>query len=327
MTSSTRNPWLSIPTASAGQITRRRVNVNLPHPVYWTRDETAHPGLLIELPGAVSDSSLRDARINIRNISIDILRVPDTGNTSLVVKLVDEQNTDVFERLCEDLIEHLSGMTHPQNVFTTVCRRLKDWQLLLSGGSFGILQPAEVRGLYAELCFISQMLSANPAEEHLCIAGWLGPNNVQQDFIMGEVAVEVKSVSGTERGKVRISSEDQLHTHLAELYLMVYFLAESHDHQSAESLNMLVQRVRSQLNDRTSKQLFEEKLTIARYIRIKDYDSPLFRVSERITYLVTEGFPRITATDLRVGVRNVSYDLILASIEQYKVGAVDIFRK
>jgi hypothetical protein len=95
------------------------------------------------------------------------------------------------------------------------------------------------------------------------------------------------------------------------------------DNGNAESLNEIVRRIASQLTHLESRELFELKLEAAGYIDIPDYDTPFFRVKDCRTYLVSEGFPRITRKTLTEGVEAVSYDLVLASIDKFRINALE----
>jgi hypothetical protein len=277
--------------------------------------------LIIEISKDISVASLREAKINIHDIVIDVLDIADEGIRALVIKLDNEQNLDVFVKLCFDLIERVTTSEKNENTFHTICQRLRKWQSLLSGKSRKLLSATEIQGLYAELYFIGEMLAQDTSNEALLINGWEGPERKQQDFILADTAVEVKSIAGNQRRKVRISSEDQLDTHLDKLYLRVYFLSEALGGKNGESLNAIVSRVAGQLTSRENKEIFERKLEAARYIDIPEYSEPLFRVSDCHTYLAEKDFPRITRQDLPEGVEAVSYDLVLAAIEKFRITA------
>lgn len=317
MTSSD-NPWSNIPTAREGQFARRRVDANTNYALFWFRDEYSHPGLLIEISPTISVASLKQAKINIRDISVDVLDILDQGIRALTVKLKDSHNLDVFLKLCLDLIDRVTQSDNSEATFFMICRRLKQWQSLFSGKSNGLLSAKEIRGLFAELCFIAEILEKDSSLETAVINGWTGPEKTQHDFVLNDTAIEVKSIAGNERGKVRISSEDQLYTHLDELYLQVYLLAEIRDQTDGESLNGIVESIGRRLKDSANKNLFELKLHAARYIDIPEYDTPRFRVKDCMVYQVTEDFPRITRQVLQDGIESVSYDLILTSIDKFR---------
>lgn len=323
----TRNydPWADIAVPISGQLSRRRVNAETEYALFWFRDEMSHPGLLIEISKRISLSQLKEAKINIRYISVDVVEVTDEDIRALVIKLEDAQNQDVFLKLCLDLIEHAGADKENQNTFHTICRRLKKWQSLLSGRARNLLSANEVQGLYAELYFMAEMLEKDKSRETILIHGWKGPEKVQHDFIMNDIAVEIKSIAGDQRGKVRITSEDQLDTHLGKLYLRVYFLSEMQN--AGESLNSITSRIINQLIQKENKELFELKLESARYIDIPDYDLPMFWVKDCRTYLVSDDFPRITRKILPEGIEAVTYDLVLAGIDKFRINGMELMEK
>jgi len=318
------DPWVEIPVASVGRRSRKRVNPDGKFALFWFRDESGRPGLLIEISTRVSSTSLKDVKLNISDISVDVEDIAEEKLRTLVITLDDLQHQDVFLKLCQDLIEHVTDGEDNKNTFYTICGRLKKWQSLLSSSIGSLLSANEVRGLYAELYFMAELLAKNPYRENLLINGWKGPEKTQQDYILDDVAVEIKSVSGNQRGKVRISSEDQLDTHLDKLFLRVYFLAENSHDGNGESLNAIVKRIADHLTGRENKAMFELKLEMSGYIDISDYDAPLFRVKDCRTYLVSDNFPRITRRAIPDGIEAVSYDLVLAGIENFKTDIQNI---
>lgn len=318
------NPWAGIPAAISGQLSRRRVDAEVDLALFWFRDEASCPGLLIEISKRISVSVLKEAKINIRDISVDVVDVTEEHLRALVIRLEDAQNQDVFLKLCLDLIEHVRAGDENLDAFHIVCRRLKKWQSLLSGKARNLLSSNEIQGLYAELYFITEMLEKDKCHENVLIRGWEGPEKTQHDFILNDMAVEIKSIAGNHRRKVRISSEDQLDTHLDRLYLRVYFLYEMQGSDRGESLNAIVKRISGQLTDNANRELFEIKLEAARYIDIPDYDVPHFNVKDTHTYLASEEFPRITRNTLPKGIEAVSYDLVLADIEDFRTDTMEL---
>lgn len=313
------NPWADIPTAKAGKFCRLRVSNNTKHALFWFRDDTHRSGLLIEISQGISHAILKNVKINIRDISIDIVQLDKENTRAFIIRLEEESNRDVFLKLCLDLIERVTASNETEEIFYIICGRLKKWQSLLSGKTRNLLSATEIQGLYSELYFIAEMLMKDKSRESLLIKGWEGPERIQHDFVLGDTAVEIKSVAGNQRGKVKISSEDQLDTHVEKLYLRVYFLSEIQDDINAESLNAIVRRIISLLIDKENRELFEIKLGAAGYIDIPDYDVPFFRVKDCRSYLVDNDFPRITRNTIPEGIEAVSYHVVLAAIEKYRI--------
>lgn len=313
------DPWLSIPQAQTGQLNRLKVQIAGNTNLYWYRDDSAHPGLLISISRDIPSYVLKEAEMNIRDITVDVRDLAGEVDRALVVQLEDETKQDVFLKLCLDLIDRIDREHNSEDAFRHLCRRLKTWQALLSGKRTNLLSKTEVQGLYAELSFLAEQLESTPENERLIVDAWQGPEGIHQDFILDDVAVEVKSVSGNQRGKIRISSEDQLDSHLSNLYLRVYFLAEFHAGNDGESLNAIVQRIRQCLTYNDSRDQFEQKLQSARYIDIPEYDRPGFFVNNCQTFHITNDFPRITRSNLSSSIIAVAYDIVLAGIQNFTV--------
>lgn len=325
MTSTTSDPWDELHVPVHGQISRRRVDSETPYALYWTRDDSGRPGLMIEVSNRLSLVALKGAKFKIRQISTDVLDFPHESFRALVVRLESTQHSDVFLKLCLDLIEVVTESTdNSEHTFPLILQRLRKWQALLSARNGNLLTVSEIQGLFSELSFIAEALTQNRGLENLVIRGWEGPEKTQHDFVLNETAVEIKSIAGNSRGKVKISSEDQLDTHLARMFLRVYFLTMMIDCEGGVSLNALVTRIRSMIVSPENRDRFEELLTDAGYIDIPNYNTPCFQINERRTYSVKDGFPRITRNLLPDGVDTVTYHISLATIEKFKVDAAQI---
>lgn len=313
------NPWADIPTAPADKLSRRRVNSESQHQILWFRDEASYPGLLIEVAPGVDSAQLRAFGISLRDVHVNIVDLPDVGFKALSIRLTDENKIDIFSRLCHDIVERLLSAGNGQTTFQIACRRLKKWQSLFAGRRNGLLTSNEVQGLFTELCFLAELLDSEAVSQEEAVRGWKGPSRVQQDFILNDIAVEIKSLTGQNRGEVRISSEDQLYSHLSRLFLRVYLLAEVYGTPTGENLNSLVRSVSAKITEEELREIFEATLNVAGYIDLPEYDQPQFVVKSCYTYLVTDSFPRIIKKTLPAGVQAVSYDLLLASIEPFRI--------
>lgn len=311
-------PWKDIPVAKKGRLSRQRIEAKCCCRVFWFRDEQGKPGLLVEVSTGIPLSCIRKLDFDIRDISIDLFDEPEENIRVLLVRLEDQGNEGVFYKLCSDLVEHLSACNSIEETYDVTCLRLAEWQKLFSGKRRELLTQGEIRGLFAELCLIDEELERNPGAENVLIKGWSGPDRVQQDFILGDTALEIKSITGAHRRKVRISSEDQLQSHLGRLLLRIYFLAETEIHDRATSLNALVDSIKRKLQSAANRELFLHKLAETGYTGVAYYDAPLFLVKGQCTYHVKEDFPRLTAGTLPDGVMSVSYDIALAGLSRFE---------
>lgn len=186
------------------------------------------------------------------------------------------------------------------------------------------LSPQEVRGLFAELSFLSELIEKCNSASY-AVESWLGPERSHQDFIFANTAVEIKALSGTERNTVRISSEDQLESLNDRLFLRLYRLSNLPDADTARSLNQIVIAVENALDDAEAVVGFDRKLAAQGYAPLPDYDEPSFAVSEIRTYRVKSDFPRLIRSQLPSSLAEVSYDLKLESVAPFQCEGIAIF--
>lgn len=312
------NPWTDIPAAPVGRFAKRRVALSASHSIFWIRDEKERVGIILELGKKIPKTMLVDAKINIRDIEITVLDVEEEKVRILAVVLDDYKKRGVFAKLCHDLIDNVLKSETKEDAFLAVCTRLKQWQSLLSARRDGLLSRSEVQGLFAELCFIKEMSEAFSGSLPRLVTGWEGPDQLQHDFILGDKAVEIKSLSGKDKHKVSISSEDQLQSHLEEFFLCVYLFAETSSVDRGKNLNQLVAELRECIDLSEIREMFEHKLNKAGYLDISDYDMPYFSISGRNDYRINSDFPRIVPAMLPQGIDGVKYSVSLAAIDKYK---------
>ena len=142
---STPNPWATIPIAASGQLARLRVDAESRSTLFWFRDDREKPGLLIEIAPTVSPSRLKQLKINIRDIFIDVIPLSADGGRALLLRLEEQQHQDIFLKLGYDLIERVNSATSGEDTFGVIVTRLKKWQALFSGKGRSVLSLSEIQ--------------------------------------------------------------------------------------------------------------------------------------------------------------------------------------
>ena len=239
------SPWDGVPTP-ATDYTVVRVPDLRGVPVYWGRDTASQCLLIVELVGDHTDQ-LRSDNVTLNGIGVDMRLGESPDRQRLVLTLARHVDTDLFEGLCETLIESLRDVSDSAKALAVTLTHLKRWKAFMSGRRT-TLSPEQVRGLFAELQMMRSLYSSRLTQP-VAVDAWCGADRVQQDFIFGDMAIEVKSLSGRERNSVRISSEDQLETLTSTLYLAIYRLSEMPESDQSVSLNDLVRRTEGELGD------------------------------------------------------------------------------
>lgn len=309
-------PWIKINKPSLGYNVLL-VDPGHPHDFYWGKDSEGYYLLVLNINEDGYEAFLKKKTIDFKGIKTD-LRISHDGNKYVfVLSLQRHSDADIFLYICNDLIECTKKVSGTRAAVEKIYTRLQVWRTFLSKNKRYLLSEQEVRGLFAELVFLENCINNDIYTPDAIINGWQGPLDGPHDFVLGDIAVEIKSIESSSKNTVRISSENQLVTNLSKLYLQVFFLAEYTDGSSGSSLNDIVGRLRNRLVDTDLLDIFNNRLHTAGYIDLTDYATPAFLVIQKYAYEVREGFPRIIPQMLSSGLQNVSYDLDLNTVQVF----------
>lgn len=315
-------PWDDIATPSADYIVRLAAGGGK-IPVYWGKDTTGQCLLIIELTGNHMAQFRKDST-SANGICVDLRNGEIPDQQRLVLTLERHVDRDLFLGLCETLIASLAPVSDSAAALGVTLAHIKRWKTFLAGKKSRILSPEEIRGLFAELAFL-RSLYERLLPQTQAIAAWCGAEKVHQDFIFGDTAVEVKSLSGRERSAVRISSEDQLEALSSNLFLRVYRLSEMPDAELALSLNDGVRRIEGELNEAQAVEEFARKIAACGYAPLPEYDAPMLLITGIQDYRVEGSFPRLIRSQIPSGTARLSYDIKLEAIRPFECGEDNIF--
>lgn len=315
------SPWDDIAVPGA-DFNVRQVPGGTSVPCFWGRDATGAYLFIVELQGDHTNQFRKNV-VAMHGIDVD-LRGGQPGQQRLVLTLEKQVDRDLFEGLCRTIASALERASDSASSLAVALAHIRRWKTFLSGRGQH-LSAEEVRGLFAELTFLLELIERRQSSA-VAVEAWLGPEKFHQDFIFGNTAVEIKSLSGTERSMVRISSEDQLESLNDELFLRIYRLSNLPDASSANSLNELVAAVQTKLEDAEAVEAFDRKLVAQGYAPLPAYDQPRFIVSDVYSYRVVDGFPRLVRSQLPTGIDHVAYDIRFETIATYKCDDAGVFR-
>lgn len=314
------SPWDEIPVPSA-DFNVRQVAPGTAVPCFWGRDSGGACLFIVELRGDHA-ARYRKSAVAVNGINVD-LRAGDQGHQRLVLALERQVDRDLFEGLCRTLASSLEHATDSASSLAVSLAHIRRWKSFLAGRSQH-LSAEEVRGLFAEIVFLMELIDRQMSGG-AAVDAWLGPERSHQDFMFGNTAIEIKSLSGAERSSVRISSEDQLESLNDALFLRVYRLTSFADAAEARSLNDIVTAAQTRLGEADAVEAFERKLVALGYAPLPDYDAPRFVVSNVRSYRVDDSFPRLMRSQLPAGIANVAYDIKLEAIASFECDEAAIF--
>lgn len=308
------DPWQNFaPADKAGDLRVRRVDDAHPHGFWWGRDAQGHYLLVLK-----SEEELAQPKETprVRGVSLELTM------HQFAIRLMQSSEVELFTTLCWSLVERTRSAKSNAEVLTTLISQLERWQRFLGRSNLGLLSEQEVRGLFSELEFLgTQLLSRFGAE---AVRFWRGPLREPQDFAAGDTAFEIKShVVGSQPVAV-ISSVHQLVNPAGDLYMIVYAIGEAASKTpGARSLLQQVEAIRTALASSALVDVFDDLLREVGYIDHPEYGRQVFSVVGPTSYLVTEGFPRITPDLIPQGVCRLQYGIELAACESFRVEGPD----
>ena len=312
------NPWQGIePPNSTGLANARRVSADLPWDFFWARDSDR--GVLLTLRHNRA-STPQHALPNLRGIDVALSPLDDSGSRTLVFKLLDHGQQQIFLTLCRDIITAASIAESEIEAVSVALLRTWRWHHLLRGGSPSGLSSIEQMGLLGEFQVLENLLipalgSAN------AVAAWRGPLGFPKDFEVGFLAIEAKAHRVGSSPQVTISSEFQLDNQEGKVLFLSVLALSSAPAGTSEAVSVrdvadrIARRILSESPEASGS--FEELLVASGLRPEDDYSNDKWVVGESRLYHVRDEFPRIMGSDLRPGVTNVRYQVSLHQCSQF----------
>ncbi|MFT4223521.1 PD-(D/E)XK motif protein [Dysgonomonas sp.] len=265
---------------------------------------------------------------NLRELKVMLLADTTFVNSRLlIIQLLYPNSRDIFASLCENLIQSIIKLNTEQKIIRTVVNQLEKWKTLFEKNNSTGLTPAEQQGLFGELYFLQKFL-VQP-DTALCdvLHTWVGIDKALRDFQGNSWAVEVKTTSTNNPQKVTINSERQLDDSLLEKLFLFHFSVEA-SNGNGLTLCQKIAAIREMLeNDTPALSLFNAKLFEAGYLDKHEpfYQDRFYQVRNENYYKIENEFPRIKENELRGGVSDVKYSIILAMCNEFLISENQVF--
>lgn len=312
-------------SCTKGLLLRRYSASHLPDLFVALNSPEKQRSIAVTLNKSVQLELSRYNNLKVIQISLGTIdSIPD--KQILIITLADNQNRDIFSVLCEDLISTVNDITTEHKLIVTLLNRFEKWKSLFDKALGEGLTEEEQRGLYGELYFLRILLNKyNNSPE--CITSWVGSEKQVRDFQKSDWAVEVKTTHGKNHQKIQISNERQLDTSTIQ-HLFLYHISLDIMNESGETLNQITDSIQSILSsDYYSLQIFRKKLLESGYFvnHRHVYDKTGYQLRSDTFYKVEDTFPRIEESDLRSGVGDVKYSIIVSNCNQYIISTTELF--
>jgi len=245
----------------------------------------------------------------------------------LVIELIDSNNRDIFSTLCENLILTIISLSSEQKVIRTVVNQLEKWKALFEKSNTTGLSPIEQVGLYGELHFLHKLLSKPNSISIEVLHSWVGVDKALRDFQGKDWVIEVKTTSSNNPQKIIVNNERQLDETLCE-NLYVFHLSVEISTRKGQTLNEKIKTIREVLvTDLPSLSIFNTKLFETGFWDKHEsfYQDRYYQVRSENYYRVNNNFPRIKENELRKGVFDVKYSIILSMCDEYLISENQMF--
>lgn len=263
-----------------------------------------------------------------KDIKVETYNENGSPNKSfLLIILLSRQYKDIFSILCTDLLRQVSTIIDEKTLIRELFNRLAKWQTLFEQlGQQGLTDELQ-RGLYGELYFLRKFIK-NEQRRIYSINSWQALSNTVQDFHYGNWAVEVKTTHGNNHQKIHISSERQLDNFIVPNIFLLHLSLDIRNN-FGESLNEIVDWHETFLrSDVFELGLFKLKLIEYGYFDFnrKLYEDIGYNVRQESIYKIDSNFPRITEKDIRKGVGDVKYSIVIADCTSFLKSESELFK-
>lgn len=249
--------------------------------------------------------------------NLEVIFAHTSSGSRIGITLTDEHLFKSFTVMCFDIAERSKGGKSLEDSFLTALECMRDWsELFKRRGKVGLTRN-EVIGLWGELHTLESILQSNIAPDELIVQGWRGPNGDKRDIGFNKARIEVKTQLATKAISLRISSLDQLDDGGNSLKLILNRITPSDKGLSVIDLaQRLFQRFEA---NRIAHAEFERKIILSGLSEEQEVCKEKFDLDERLIYEVSDNFPKLTLSNVPVGVVTAEYVISGAAIASFQI--------
>lgn len=207
------------------------------------------------------------------------------------------------------LDEAAASATSVPNLLGVFLGRVGAWQEFMRRGAKVMSAETEI-GLVGELFTLLEIIKEG-VPVGTVVESWVGPLDGVQDFVLGTGALEVKSTLAPSGFSARIGSLAQLDDSVRQPLFLIGMRLSQDD--IGHGLPALVHAARESVKQEPAAACaLDDRLIAGGYFDMHaDRHTRRFKLSATIVVRVSDGFPRLTAGSVPLGVSSVTYDIDL----------------
>jgi hypothetical protein len=262
----------------------------------------------------------RPPSINLKSGAIDYLTIERSDKSwFMVLRLLDAKLFNVFEVLCENLIEAATQCDAEFALILLIEKRLKSWEKLFQAGGNGLLAEFQIQGLLGELIFLEKEIIKSGQDFNIPLNAWVGPQGADQDFIFSDHSYEIKTIK-VNGETISIASLNQLSSSLPITLVVIELIKVGIGDSQAFNLNDYVTKIENLIySEPAALMIFRSTLLESGYVRHDYYDKFHFSLNTISRYQVAEDFPKLTATNVPDAIVSCQYTLKLEDLLKFKI--------
>lgn len=247
---------------------------------------------------------------------ISIINDKGEGNEYITFSQLEGYEAKIYESVMQDIISNTEKISSVNNIDKLLNTILVKWKKFFDNESSSVMQEIEQQGLYAELLLLENLIKIKGPAVLYC---WSGCEGETHDFYIDKNALEVKSSSRKEQNMIKISSEYQLDNVGVSGKLYLIFMQLRKSIVDGEKLPEIVERIQNLLDDVTTNEFNDKLFKYGYLVQCKELYNYKFSLLEDSYYNVTDGFPRIIASNVQQGLSCINYTISLDACEKFQI--------
>ncbi len=231
--------------------------------------------------------------------------------------LLNAELKEAYFSFCENMIESIVGVENEADGLSLLKRRFLTWKKLFQKVSGEDVSREKLMGVFGELTVLKDVVAPKYGIK-TAIQAWGGPDMQSKDFTLSNTWFEVKTI-GANADSIHISSLTQLSSDCTGHLAVVRAEAVSPEFGgNCSSLIELINAILLMISDEGTENLFVRKIQGLGIDAFGNESREKFDVKSVSSYLVEDGFPRITEKNVPYHeITEVKYVISAAAIKRF----------
>lgn len=224
---------------------------------------------------------------------------------------------EAYFSFCENLIDSIIGIQNETAALGMLKRRFITWKKLFQKTSGRDVSKEKLMGIFGELLVLKDIVGPKYGI-NAAILAWGGPDSQSKDFTVSDTWYEVKTI-GANSDSIRISSLTQLASTIPGHLLVVRAEAVSPEYSgNCFSTIDIIKQILLLVSDEAVENTLISKIQSTGIDVFGKETSIKFDVKSVTSYSVSDGFPRITDTNVPYSeITEVQYTISRAAITRF----------